>query len=116
MPDRIEIAAGNAEVPERLVERQPTNFLIRAIRLVVMRDVTLLPEAAKDRRVDIGGTGICEYPTERRGAKRWRVHQRAVNIEGKQLVYSSLRLLRGHWSVTPRICCIREIIAIMERV
>jgi len=61
MPDPIGIAAGNAKMPERLVERQPTNFLVRAVRLVIVRDVTLLPEAAERRRVDIGGAGICEY-------------------------------------------------------
>src|SRR5689334_3214635 len=105
MPDRIGIAAGNAEVSERLVERQPTNFLVRAVRLVIVRDVTLLPEAAEGRRVDIGGVGICEYPTERLSANWWRVDQRAVNIEGKQLVYSFFRLFRGHSSVAPRICC-----------
>src|SRR5215831_7867755 len=101
MPDRIGIAAGNAEMPERLVERQSTNFLVRAVRLVIVRDVTLLPEAAERRRVDIGGTGICEYPTERLGANWRRVHQRAVNIEGKQLVHSAFRPFRGHCSVAP---------------
>src|SRR5215469_5118047 len=108
MPDRIGIAAGNAEVPERLVERQLTNFLVRAVRLVIVRYVTLLPEVAERRRVDIGGAGICEYPTERPGANWRRVHQRAVNIERKQLVHSFFRLLRGYCSVAPRICCIRE--------